>query len=704
MNQGITYQQYKDSCIRALRLLYPELSYEELLPAVEYSIEKHEKNPMISIDNNYKKRRINMTLKDTSDYIKTKQPIITSYGVMFKRHNIDGTHTPFYDSLESFIQNRTKFKNKMFEYPKGTEEYQKYNLLQMLAKIDCNAIYGVLGQYSSMFYNINLAQSITFTGRACISAAILFFEMFLADNVKWGSLNEIVSFIDEVVYQDKRIFKDEDILDEDKYKTVEDVFIKIMRNSGFNGYFPDERDMQVIWNMLNRLPQNDLNRLYYRNNLYEFCENTSIQNAIIYILEKLEAPFFNPNKPPKEIKIELEELTRILKDYVYHPHLRMDRLLRVLTMERKVSIITDTDSTIVSFDAWYQYIDEKVKNKVLNLSNWRGKFYSIMEPDEFGEYNYKKFYKKVPYYETYDFFTGQLVQTEPLREIYKLAPDDNLRHSIINIIAYIVSVLIGDYMKLLTINYNSFDEHRPECLIVMKNEFLFKRVLVTDGKKNYASYQELQEGNKVPRSAALDVKGMPIDKVTLQEKTRDRLKQILFEDILDSKEIDQIKVLRHIMQLEAEIKRSLMNGSKEYYKPVTIKSYTFYDNPMRIQGIKAAVIYNALKDEGAEAIDLERRNSIDIIKLDMTDKKIEEIKDTYPEKYQKIKELIKMPEFKGGIDYIGLPMDEPVPKWLISFIDYITIINDNLKNFPLDCIGIADFGRGSINYTNIINF
>ena len=177
MEQSITIEEYKQQMHRMLKMLYPSITNYELDLAIQYSIDKRFKNVDITVNNNYKRRTVNTTLLEVSDIIKTQQPIITAYGVMFKRHKKD-YNTPFYNLLETFITNRTKFKNKMFEYPKGTEDFQKYNLLQLLAKIDCNAVYGILGQYSSMIYNLYLAQSVTFQGRACISAAILFFESF----------------------------------------------------------------------------------------------------------------------------------------------------------------------------------------------------------------------------------------------------------------------------------------------------------------------------------------------------------------------------------------------------------------------------------------------------------------------------------------------------------------------------------------------
>lgn len=228
---------------------------------------------------------------------------------------------------------------------------------------------------------------------------------------------------------------------------------------------------------------------------------------------------------------------------------------------------------------------------------------------------------------------------------------------------------------------------------------------MTEVKKNYASIQELQEGNIVPEKEQLDVKGMAsMAKSSTAMSTRKRLKKILLEDILNTPVVDQFKVIKDIAVLEKRITESVLNGSKEFYKPVTIKSQSSYADPMRIQGIKASYTWNALKpaSEDLPSINLEERNAIDIAKVNLNLKNVDELLIKYPEVRDNAIKLMKDPLFKGKIEAIAIPLDVKVPEWVLDIVDYKTIINNNISGFPFESIGIKRLHKNSVNYTNIL--
>lgn len=221
-------------------------------------------------------------------------------------------------------------------------------------------------------------------------------------------------------------------------------------------------------------------------------------------------------------------------------------------------------------------------------------------------------------------------------------------------------------------------------------------------QKNYCDIQELQEGHVVPEEERFTIMGMPIDKSTLSDFTKQELQKILYEDILNTDEIDQLDVLKKLCIFEHKIIDSIRSGKKEYFKPVTVKSMDNYDDPMRIFGMKAELVYNAFKDEDQEALDIRARNNIDVVKIDIDIKDLPDIAERHPDKLAAVEKLLNEPAWKDGINAVALPLNEKLPEWLFDYVDYTEIINSNMKAFPLDQIGISTIGKDSINYTNIL--
>jgi hypothetical protein len=703
------FQEYKDTMTRIIQMYYP-ISKEELSPVLDYSIRKRYKSEMASVDNSYTNKSYNMNLLKLIEYIDSKQPIVTAFGTMFKKHA--DVPNPLAIVVQQFLDQRSIHKKQMFKYPKGSEEFEHYNLLQSLDKIDCNGIYGTLGMYTSLLFDINVASSITSAGKSFTASMTLLFESFLSNNVKFGSLNEILQFIDNVKSErPNRKFLDNIVLDD--YITAEDCFGKLVLSCGYR-WVPDEEEMEIIWRVVNNLSQYDLNRVYYKNNLYNFCENSYISNMIVDIIATLDAPYINPLKCPEIIRDKMDVLTDLLREYVYYGYVYIDRIDRCENMIKNICMISDTDSTIISLDAWFRFVHKLCIGHDIKIARVApvNPIYEL-EKDEFGDYTDKAkelmspIYKIDPEYD-YDFENDTLTDLKHITNPLLQYPEDNMRYTIINVMAYVLDKLVNEYMEKCATNNHSYTGPERPCKIIAKNEFLFKRVLLTQVKKSYASIMELQEGNIVPKDSQLDVKGIAaIAKSSIAKSTRDKFKKILLEDILNTPVIDQFKIIKDIAIMEKNIMMSINSGSKEYYKPVTVKAQSVYADPMRQQGIKASYVWNSLKpaNDGLPLINLDERNAVDIAKIDLREKNLDSIKDKYPEVYENAKRLFETDTakiFKGSIDSIAIPLDVNTPDWVLDIIDYKTIINNNLGGFPYESVGIQRLNKTKVNYTNIL--
>ena len=664
----------------------------EIVEGIRYSINKRYKQIPVRVHNSYSEKIAEMDVLKLANELIQKGAIMTTQGVLFSRHG--AVKNPFYNFIQYLLDKREEAKTEMKKHTKGSELYQKYDLLQQNYKVACNALYGCAGNFSSVYYNLYLCTAVTGQGRGCISASITMFEGFLANNVKFGSLTEVLTFIENICIdlESPQKFNDYDVLD--RNITVDECFLKVMRNCGFNSWVPSDRARDIIWDVVNNLSQKQLNAVHYCNNLYEFCNNTRVKNLILKVLVDLDKPFLNPLNPPKYILEDLEMLKDLMFQYVYYRHLWIDKLERVYTMIRDVVLITDTDSCIVSLDEWYKYVLKDTVGIPMRIK------YTIAERKEAAEKVVME-YRRTELPVEYDFYNKTLVDKKRLEYPAVVIEEDGLRYSIINIMSYVVGNLIMDYMELFAEQYNTAAPDR-ECLLIMKNEFLFKSLLLK-GRKNYASVQVVQEGNIIPEDKQFDIKGMPIAKVGMAESTAKQLSEILEFDILRRDFVDQVELIKKFATIEQIIYNSIKAKEKAYHKPARIKSQSNYEMPFRIQGIKASVAYNSIREPGNEPIiNLEERNTILIIKTVINRKNADKIAKDYPQHYARLLKVLDDKNFKGKIEAVAIPMNSEIPNWVVPFINYTEIIHDNLRTFPLEQIGISKLENNDVTHTNLM--
>ena len=729
--------KYKSVMKRLLLSYDSNMTEADAKNIVDYSVKKRFTDFDAYLRNNYIKKNIDLSGAEILEYITKKETILTSYGVLFKTHA--NSQNPMISVIQNFAKLRKMHKKEMFKYPKGSEQFERYNLLQQLDKIDMNGIYGLIGLAVSFLFDLNVAPSVTSMGRSLISSAIMCFEMFLGNNVKFGSLDDVLVFIDNVRKEYKEWkFDDKVVLGKTGFVDVYEVFNKLILNCGYK-YVPTTEDMDIVLKILQSCTQTELNRLYYKNNLYGIMDTWYARNLMFKIFENMDFPYMDPAYPPVGIRPYLDELKALLLEYVFYCYQIYDRMDRNKNMIKKISLISDTDSSFVSLDAWYNYnikyleghdfkilhqsVDvaklvekceksgEEIPEYLQNIQDSRFPI-SFFERDDWGDPINSGISDCITFEEPeydYDFFNQEKIEINKLINPIETIPQENMKFSLVNIMCYILTDVINRYMIDFTKESGSYRAD-TECAIVMKNEFFMTRVLLENVKKHYASLQQLQEGNYL--GGVPDVKGIDcLVKSVIPKTTRDRLNKILLKDILLADNIDRTNIIKQMAILENDIYSNIMNGSKNYYKPATIKSLDSYENPLRVFGVKGLLLWNYVKDEHLAAIDVKERNSVDIVKIAVNAVTVEKLKDEFPYQYERFLELLGIKECNNDevkllkskeFQSIALPLDVPVPRWIELIVDYRSIIVDNLGGFPLNGVGISQLDSKKVPYTNII--
>ena len=476
LNESPTILKYKDTMRRCVSMYYPMMDPRDIEAALNYSISKRYFKSDARVENSYTKKTANMTLLAVSDYIASRQPILTAFGTMFKRRG--DVPNPMAVVVQSFLDDRSKYKKMMFKYPKGSEQFEKYNLLQQLSKIDVNGIYGSIGMYSCLLYNNNVATSITSQGRALVSSMTLQFEMFLANNVQFGSLNEVLQFIDNIVKERlRRKYDDRQILD-NPCVSKEDCFAKLILTCGYR-WIPDDNEMDIIWRVVNNLTQEDINRIYYKNNLYEFMSNSKMFNIVETILKKLKRPLFNSLDIPDEISNEIKLLCDLMMEYVYYKYMIIDRTDRCDTMIKSVTMVSDTDSTIISLDAWYRFVVEQINGKEFRIANYCPNPVFFVKKNEDGEWEstpWRQCVEFMPKKLDYNFLTDEIEELEYQNHPEVSTPNNNVRYSIINILAYVLDRVVNDYMEQFCLNNNSLHLLPEDYELNLENPYVSTKI------------------------------------------------------------------------------------------------------------------------------------------------------------------------------------------------------------------------------------
>ena len=529
-------------------------------------------------------------------------------------------------------------------------------------------------------------------GQNTISSAAMGFEAFLANNAVFVEENEILRFIDFTIQEaDERFAIDSKLFNAFDIPQNTQIFNKILNNCNFK---LSKEFQQTLIDIISNMNSHQKILLYYKNNLYEFC-NTPIMNQALIKLHSIVDSLLVPDvsKLSNEAAQLVDFIWNMMYVFVVFDHPIYDKVRKNKYTYKKAVAYQDTDSNFLVLGPWVNYIKSIIPDQVPK------------NKEELQNFDFK----------------------------------------VVNLMTIFVTRVVACSFACLCDSMNIDDEHSKK--LAMKNEFYFTRILFTAKKKRYVARPMLQEGVIIPIGKDREYKGFEFIKSTTKADIKDFYSDICYEDILTPDKINIEDILIKVMMFEQNMKNMIMHGDRRFFKQSNLKAQKEYAAPYSIQGIKAVLLWNTLNPDYA----IQLPSDVDIIPIILekgrrkvqaksgqeiepsvwmfpigidqktgkmkymnnSGREMVEFAQKYPAQFEVLSsEILTNPNTaisSMGLNYIAMPKNSevPFPDWLRDIIDADKIVTDalNLFNPIMKSLGVH-LVKGSNNtehYSNIVS-
>lgn len=354
MKYSVVVEEYRKSQFEKIKTLKPNVPDEVIYELIDKKIKEDFINPKVLIHNNYTDvvigRKGDWDLNKYFRWYFQTKPITTEHGVMFKDHSIAPNHNG--DMLGMFLDERKVNKKLMLKAKEAGDiaEAEMRDTMQKVYKILANSYYGVLGQSSSIFYNLFVALSVTGKGQSIISTAMTTFENFLTGSIKYKTVDELMTFVMNIKKQDKY-----EVNLRMPVPSDEDLHKKLINDC--KGEIPLLN--KVVTQIIESCDDEEKTILYYKNNFFAYLRDTNVLGLINEIIED-ENEFRSSEHAHDNIKPLLTDLWLSVDYYVFYNYIKFDKINILKHDEREAVLGVDTDSNFLALYNHYKIIQEEL--------------------------------------------------------------------------------------------------------------------------------------------------------------------------------------------------------------------------------------------------------------------------------------------------------------------------------------------------------
>ena len=661
--------KYIKEAVASILKIDPSQNEDDVEKFIINNMKHHLSNPTIIMDNNVTHENIKTNLVDLCHWIDEKVPVVSGNATFYVQPEV--LQSPTSNMLRSLKKSRKSIKSEMFKYKPSDDKYQMLDLDQSNVKVIMNAEYGGSGAPTAAFYTKYSPAATTMMAQSIITIMAAFFEGYIGDNMKFFHINECMDWMNIICKKDKKI--PNWVIVPTKEETKHRI------RSHFFMY--NTNDNIVIDSYINNCTDDELIYIFYANNLQILIERHSkIQKLISAVLSKLPLYEASEDGIPEAFKDKFEERDKyndwVAKEMYMDPYTVPD-------------VIKDDIKDLVDLVTQLCYIDYLTPDSIIKLNNHYRNSVLLVDTDSNVLYANK--------------FIEFILDT--------IFPGESFNRSriynemiCVNILAAILNEPVSVILNTYGLKHNANKEARKE--LTMKNEFLFRRFLLMNKKKRYASSIVLREGHIIVPYKT-EIKGLDFIKAGVTDEVTKKFTKMLEKNILFSDELQLHQLMRELKLFEKEIYHDLKSGGARYLKPQSYKSEGAYKNPWSVQTFKAVAVWNAMYPDN-KIYSLDKVKMIKLIVTGVQDLNV--IKDKFPVEYKLLLDNVfnsPNPELaKVGMKVIAIPsVAKETPPWVRELIDYHLIISDVCSSFRsvLDAFQIENIPiktpNGKVNMT-----
>jgi hypothetical protein len=670
-------KEYVETATDTLCRIMPRKTRDELREYVKTSVKKKWVDPELNADNNVTGVNYDTTLTGFLTMINDEKPVVSGNATLYVQPEV--LPSPTSNMLGDLKKLRKSIKKEMFQYKPSDDEYANLDLDQANTKVIMNAEYGATGTKTSAFYTKWSPPATTLMAQSIITTMANLFESLIGDNNLFMSFEECIDWV-RAVLNGKNLEKN--LPDWIIIPSREELVTRL--KSHFYAY--RQGFTPLIENFVTDLEDNERTYVFYAHNLHEFirrhnkprellqrilstlplnADATEVPSELRGKFDTLDAykehlqteMFMNPYEIPGSIKEYIKDLGKLIFKYCHVSYLTSDSIEKLNHHKRRVVLLVDTDSNVLYLDPFVQF----VKNEVC-------------QGNSFGR-----------------------------KDVY----NDMI---IVNIASSFLDNSIKDILDLYGRRHNMGEKARS--VLQMKNEFLFRMLMLLNAKKSYLASIVLREGHMYEKLKT-EIKGVQFIKSAVSEEVSDRFTKIAEDNILFAPEVDLTGMMRDIRKFEAEIIADMKAGGTRYLKAQGLKSESGYSDPWRNQIYKAATVWNLVYPE-QKIYPLDRAYIVKLGVKGPTD--IECIKEQFPDVHKTLMDEVFMSDDasirKYGMSVIAIPTSEDiVPEWIRKLMD-IELLCSNImasfrnimEAFRVEYVAVNTPSKKMERFTNLIKF